>query len=54
MAQLERTARELAHFVGNLNLEEEKNDKLMEIIRKYVELNRDEAWNNCYDNTIGY
>ena len=54
MTQLERTEQELAHFVGNLNIEEEKNDKLMEIICKYVELNREEAWNNCYDNTRGY
>ena len=49
MTQLERTARELAYFVRNLNLEEEKNDMLMKLISKYIKLNRDEAWNSCYD-----
>ena len=49
MTQILRTAKELAYFIDNLNLDEGKNDKLMAIICKYVELNRDEAWNDSYD-----
>jgi len=49
MTQIERKEKELACFIGNLNLDEEKNDKLMVIICKYVELNRDQAWNDSYD-----
>ena len=34
MTQLERTEQELAHFIRNLNLEEEKNDRLMKPIER--------------------
>ena len=49
MTQLERTEKELAHFVGNLNLDGAENDKLRMLICKYVSLAREEAWNSCYD-----
>jgi len=46
MKQTEQKGKELACFIGNLNLDRTKNDKLSILICEYVKLNRDEVRSN--------